>query len=401
MLDSMPNDYFHEAARRVVKETERLRRLPAPNSAYAMGYKNHLELLNRNPKTVDRRLRELRLILTLMGQKDAKRASRADIERIVLKINRSGYATITRGKIKLCLKTFYRWLLGGEGKEYPSLVGWISIDMDKHRKLPEDMLTEDDVRRLLEACLNPRDRGMIALLWDTGARIGEILGMRVKDLGLNSDVSFVRLSGKTGDRKIPIVFSTAYLGNYLDQMRPHAKPDDWLFVKMDHKRMTDRMLDYPDVLRLLDDLKMRSGLQKRLYPHLFRHSRASFYANRMTEQQLKAFFGWTGGSDMAATYVHLSGRDINDAVLAANGLTQTGKLEPPKLTIKECWKCHARNEATAAHCTNCGTALARSPVEQFSGMEGMQRQITKLQRELLEIYQRLPADIKKQIANID
>jgi hypothetical protein len=44
-------------------------------------------------------------------------------------------------------------------------------------------------------------------------------------------------------------------------------------------------------------------------------------ANYLTEAQMNAYFGWVQGSGMPSVYVHLSGRDIDDAVLKANGIT--------------------------------------------------------------------------------
>ena len=41
-------------------------------------------------------------------------------------------------------------------------------------------------------------------------------------------------------------------------------------------------------------------------------------ANYLTEAQMNVYFGWTQGSDMPGVYVHLSGRDIDDAILKAN-----------------------------------------------------------------------------------
>ena len=48
-------------------------------------------------------------------------------------------------------------------------------------------------------------------------------------------------------------------------------------------------------------------------------------ANYLTEAQMNLYFGWIQGSDMPSVYVHLSGRDVDDAVLKANGITAKEK----------------------------------------------------------------------------
>ena len=80
------------------------------------------------------------------------------------------------------------------------------------------MLTEDDIKQLIAACLNSRDRALIALLYDSGMRVGELLGLRIKDLQIGKDISFVNVDGKTGVRRIPIGFSLLYLTNYIGEI---------------------------------------------------------------------------------------------------------------------------------------------------------------------------------------
>ena len=69
------------------------------------------------------------------------------------------------------------------------------------------------------------------------------------------------------------------------------------------------------------------------------------------------FFGWTGDSKMAATYVHLSGRDIDNAVLQANGKKPKETFEEAKLTVKVCPRCRFDNALSSIYCNRCGSAL--------------------------------------------
>ncbi|MBW2965283.1 tyrosine-type recombinase/integrase, partial [Candidatus Woesearchaeota archaeon] len=64
----------------------------------------------------------------------------------------------------------------------------------------------------------------------------------------------------------------------------------------------------------------KAGIRKKCNPHAFRHSRATYMANHLTEFQMNQYFGWIQGSDMPSTYVHMSGREVDDAILAMNGL---------------------------------------------------------------------------------
>lgn len=55
-------------------------------------------------------------------------------------------------------------------------------------------------------------------------------------------------------------------------------------------------------------------------PHNFRHSRATYLANFLTEAQMKEYFGWQQDSKMAGVHVHLSGRDVDNALLRVYGI---------------------------------------------------------------------------------
>jgi hypothetical protein len=63
----------------------------------------------------------------------------------------------TKRTEKECIKCFYRWLKGGdEGEEYPEEVRWIKSKRTlNHKILPDDLLTEDEIRLMAESCPNP------------------------------------------------------------------------------------------------------------------------------------------------------------------------------------------------------------------------------------------------------
>jgi integrase/recombinase XerD len=209
---------------------------------------------------------------------------------------------------------------------------------------------------MLAATKNPRDAAIIALLFDSGMRVGELLSLKVKDVDFKDTLSHVTVDGKTGMRRIPIMFSASYIGKYLDTV--DVKPNDPLWKPAGTWSKKDIRLDEDVIRRILQRAGLRAGINKRIYPHLFRHSRATYYANRMTEQQLKIFFGWTGSSQMAATYVHLSGRDIDNAILQANGIKPKEAPVESKLKPRTCPRCeYDKNIVSALHCSRCGSPL--------------------------------------------
>jgi len=73
---------------------------------------------------------------------------------------------------------------------------------------------------------------------------------------------------------------------------------------------------------ILKSVAQKAGIDKPINPHHFRHSRATDLAKKLTEAQLCQYMGWIQSSREAATYIHLSGRDMDKAILTLHGLAE-------------------------------------------------------------------------------
>ena len=72
---------------------------------------------------------------------------------------------------------------------------------------------------------------------------------------------------------------------------------------------------------------------------------------------MKEFFGWVQASDMASIYVHLSGRDVDNALLKVYGIRNTEEKEESQLNPKKCPRCQEINQFTNVFCNKCGLPL--------------------------------------------
>ena len=107
---------------------------------------------------------------------------------------------------------------------------------------------------------------------------------------------------------------------------------------------------------MLKEVARKAGINKAVNPHRFRHSRATHLANKLTEAQMCEFFGWVQGSDMPSTYVHLSGRDVDNAILRIYGKVSREEVEE-ELKTKVCLRCGKENSPEAEFCCRCGLPL--------------------------------------------
>jgi integrase len=76
---------------------------------------------------------------------------------------------------------------------------------NKKSVLPEEILTEDEVEKLAEAADNLRDRALVLVLYESGCRIGELLGLKIKHMQPNEYGFSLTVKGKTGSRRILIL----------------------------------------------------------------------------------------------------------------------------------------------------------------------------------------------------
>ena len=88
--------------------------------------------------------------------------------------------------------------------------------------MPEELLIEEEVLALIKAAKSPRDKALIALMWDVGGRIGEIANIKIKNLTFDEYGMSVLLNGKTGPRRVRAVWSIQYIMSWLE-MHPDKK----------------------------------------------------------------------------------------------------------------------------------------------------------------------------------
>ena len=98
------------------------------------------------------------------------------------------------------------------------------------------------------------------------------------------------VNDKTGSRRIRIITSVPVLASWIENHSLRDDPDAPLWINLS-TRNRYHILTYEGAKAVLKRTAKRAGLKKRIYPHLFRHSRATRLANALTEAQLKKLFG--------------------------------------------------------------------------------------------------------------
>lgn len=291
----------------------------------------------------------------IVKRKSMNELNKEDVIKMIQHIECSGMSYDTKLDYKIAIRKFMKWLRKTE--EYPEEVRWIKTRKKKNTfKLPEELLKEEEVLKMINAAEYARDKALISALYESGCRTGEILTMKIKHLQFDDYGAVMIINGKTGMRRIRLITSMPYLIGWVNVHPDSNDPDAplWVMIRR-HKTDKRTFVNYACLNAMLKRLARKAGIKKRVYPHLFRHSRATALANHLTEAQMKEYLGWVRDSDMASVYIHLSGRDVDDAVLRMHGLKK--EESRGKESVNLCFRCKTALRKEAKFCDRCGLVI--------------------------------------------
>lgn len=224
---------------------------------------------------------------------------------------------------------------GGRGSGWKPFLHHISkgkpqarraIVLSAQSKLPR-VLSAAEVQTILDACDHLRDRFLFAVLFDTGMRIGEALGLRHEDIAAaESQITVQRRVNDNGARSkscaprtVPV--SAELVRLYADYL--HLEYDDldsdYVFVNL-WGRPHGHPLTYTAVYDLVKRLRGRTGID--FDPHWYRHTAATrMLRDGVPIEVVSKLLGHADITTTAAVYGHLSAEDARQALEEAGWFT--------------------------------------------------------------------------------
>jgi integrase/recombinase XerD len=200
------------------------------------------------------------------------------------------------------LKRFYRYLLR---ENLITSDPTVNLDSPKlPRSLPKS-LTETEVEALLDipntdTALGLRDRAMLEVLYATGLRVSELVGLRLTAVSLDAGV--LRVTGKGNkERLVPMGEEAVnWVGRYLGEARPTLMKKsqcDQLFVTARGAAMTRQAFWY-----LIKRHARAAGLNRPLSPHTLRHAFATHLLNHGADLRVVQML--LGHADISTTQIY-------------------------------------------------------------------------------------------------
>lgn len=294
-----------------------------------------------------------------------------------------GRKTKTVNNFKVAVKRFHQWLEEMD-EEYPENVKWMRPKPVKTTVKPRQLIEPEEMKRLLRACTNQRDRAMLMLTYEVGPRPHEVLSMKVGDVQANRYGCMVTIpSGKTGPRRIPVIDAAPDLMRWLEQHPNREDPGAplWCYI-YDKKRWGEQgsPLSYEGLRGIFRRIINRADIKRDVWPYLFRHSALTQLSKEIPESSLRLLAGWVPHSRMPGVYLHLSGADVEEARLKARGMLPEQE-EKKRLEARECPRCGTMNAPDARFCKNCSLVL---DVETALGLQEKEKEVDVLMEKLFK-----------------
>ncbi|VVB70014.1 Tyrosine recombinase XerC [uncultured archaeon] len=248
----------------------------------------------------------LKRLALFISEKSIHKLSREEVTDLVLKVQASELKKNTQNDLLLSLKIFYKFVKKTE--VYPEEVSWIKIREEANILTKDDLITPEEYKKLFDTASNLKDKVLLVLLHETGCRIGELLTLTLERVIWDEESECYQLNvyGKTKFRVVPVIESVKILKEYLGNHEFKDNLKASLFNVEGHVKS----YSYGALTKRLGKVLKRSGIVKRIHPHLFRHTDITEKAGELSDQVMKKLYGWTADSKMLDTYSHLTNKSV-------------------------------------------------------------------------------------------
>jgi len=253
-----------------------------------------------------------------------------------------------------------------------------------------DRVYAEDVRKLLTAEDNARNQALIALMYESAGRLGEILALKIRDVQTDEYGVIVKLFGKTKLRNVRLVAAAPYVQRWLQLHNFKNTPKTPLFYSIYHGNL--KALGKTMTAKIIWKAAEKAGFKgedlKRFHPHAFRHGRLSELGHDLTDSEMKHVGGWTDRR-MISLYSKVDEDRVNNKLLMLQGLTIQEEQKVSALQVKACPKCKHLNASTDLYCSVCGVPLTK---EGEKALREREARIERLEKEVADTHRFLGLD---------
>ena len=238
---------------------------------------------------------------------------------------------------------------------------------DYYTKTEDDVLTADEINRIIAAAHTPKYKAYFGMLYELGARSIELANLRWQDLTFNEwGISCNLRDAKAGRtpkiRTVPCVMYAKYVSDWRSQYPGDPTGENFVFVTPSKKPFSYRAVE-----KALGLFAKEAGIERHVTLHRFRHTRITHVLREGMNETLckKAFWG-NQSTAMIGTYGHLTSSDLENEYMRLAGINveRKNKDESPKPI--HCPQCHHVCPPGSKICPNCGKALTKDVEDEIN-----------------------------------
>ncbi len=187
------------------------------------------------------------------------------------------------GHCVFALKYFFKEILNQE----------LDIPNPKRNKKIPDILSIDEIKRMIDSTNNIKHRLIIKLLYGCGLRVSEIINLKKRDLNFEENLIKINLAKGKKDRFVKIPFSIK------EELKSYIllSLGDYLFESIRNGKLTKKTIG-----KIVENSAKKAQIKKRVYPHLLRHSFATHLLEQGTD--LRIIQKLLGHSDIKTTQIY-------------------------------------------------------------------------------------------------
>ena len=272
-------------------------------------FEQYLREVNQaSENTVQSYRRDLMQMITYLEEKEIREAAKVtktSLHGYILHMEEQGKAATTISRMMAAMKAFFNYeCMQACIRRNPAE----SLHAPKVEKKAPVILSVDQVSALLaqpsgQTPKEIRDKAMLALLYATGIRVSELIGIQMEDINMN--IGFLVCRDGERERTIPFGRSAkAALEEYLEHARNdllRGKGSDYFFVNC-----TGGAMSRQGFWKIIKYYGEKAGIEEDITPHTLRHSFAAHLIARGAD--MRAVQTILGHSDMATTQMYAAYR---------------------------------------------------------------------------------------------
>ena len=267
-------------------------RHPKPKREYTLpeGYLELLEQKRYSPSTIKTYRAYFSDFMEYHKGRNINRLKVADINKYILYLVNEKKISVSQQNMRInAIKFYYEQVKGGKRQYYGGITR-----AKEYKSLPE-VLSRNEVCRILSCLSNRKHRCMISLIYSAGLRRSELLNLTPKDI--ISERMLVRIMGK--GRKCRYSLLSEKLLKELREYFKEYRPQKWLF----EGETPGEPYSASALVKILKEAATHAGIKYRVHVHMLRHSFATHLLEQGTD--LRTIQELLGHNDIKTTSIYL------------------------------------------------------------------------------------------------